>query len=532
MDKPFLNTVKKSLVGSIIAAGFLVPAAVAAQDVTLRSTDGTINVNGELVDVVDGSYIIRTALGELSIATSRVSCEGDACPTFEGAGDADVVIAGSSSIGQRLMPLLMRGYASSLDADAEIVNPSADETVATLIADGGFGDEMGSFSITSVGDAAGFQALLDGPAQVGMSSRRILVDEARALRAAGSESMVGQEQEKIIALDSMIVIAHESNPVDALTREQLASIFSGEIDNWSQVGGEDKPINVVTYYDDTTNYDFFMGYLYDEDVPEFLPAAVVDDDQEMANVVFLDKYSIGYLGFAFQRGTHPITLINECGIPMVPDDFAAKTEEYTLSRRMYLYNRGDNVSDAARDFLNFASSEEANEIILKSGFIDLGITSRPQGNGDARRGTLEELISSTYGSFETQVMEEMLELMDDYDRLSTTIHFRPGSSRVDERGDEDMRRLVDYLQNEAPAGATITFVGFTDDQGAFSANQELAAERAEQIKDHILELAGGDIPGLAFNTTGFGSIAPAACNETEQGRHINRRVEVWISNDN
>ena len=524
-----LNTVSTILAGTTLAAGLLFPTVGIAQEVTLRSTDGTINVNGELIDVQDGSYIIRTALGELRLATSRVSCEGEACPVFEDS-TAGVAIVGSEAIGQRLMPILLRGYATSLDADAEISNPSEDEAVASLISEGGFGEEISSFSVASVGNADGFTALLEGDAQIGLSSRRILVDEARALRADGAESMVGAGQEQIVALDSVVVVVHESNPVDQLTVEQIADIYAGRIRNWSEVGGPDQDINVINYADDTTNFDFFMSYLYGENIPQLRVNALVDDDQEMANVVFLDEHAIGFMGFAFQRGTKNITLVNECGISMQPDSFTAKTEEYILSRRMYLYNRGDNLTPDARSFLDFVATDAANDAILKSGFIDLGIVSHAQDETDPRRVALDSFIQEDYSSFETQVAEDLIELMDGNDRLSVTIHFRPGSSVVDERGGESMRRLLDYLE-DVPSGSTVTFVGFTDDQGVFSANETLSIERAELIKEQVIELAGSNVPDVNFAHAGFGQIAPVQCNTSERGREINRRVEVWITSE-
>ena len=522
------NKFKRSAASVALLAGLMTPVAGMAEDVTLRSTDGTINVTGELVEVKDGSYIIRTALGELGIAQSRVVCEGAACPAFEPAV-VDVAIVGSESIGKRLMPLLMAGYASVQDAEAEVKNVASGQAVATMIADGGFGDEIGSYSVSAIGDSDAFSALLSKDAALGMSSRRITVAEARALRADGSESMVGQSQERIIAVDSMLVVTNAANPVEVLTTDQLADVFSGKITNWSELGGEDLAINVQNYAEGSSNYDFFMSYLYDDSIPASLSASTLaGDDQEMSNAVFADPGAIGYVGYAFQRGAKPVTLVNECGIPMTPDAFAAKTEEYALSRRMYMYNRGNDLDPQAKGFLEFATSQEADGVILKSGFIDLGIESRPQGEGDQRRATLSEMVKSQGDSFEGQVVKEMLGLMDNSNRLSTTIRFRAGSSRVDERAREDMKRLVSYLQT-VPKGSEVTFVGFTDDVGAFEANRKLSADRAQQIADEVAALGGSNLSAVKFASAGFGEIAPNACNVNERGQAINRRVEVWIS---
>ncbi|MDP5359807.1 MAG: hypothetical protein NWR52_06655, partial [Paracoccaceae bacterium] len=121
----------------------LLPSSGFAQEVTLNSTDGTINITGEFIDFRDDNYIIRTALGDLRIAASSVVCNGAACPTFETVA-ADVAIVGSEAIGLGMMPLLMSGFAASLGADAEVNNTAAGQTVVSLIGEDGFGDQIGS----------------------------------------------------------------------------------------------------------------------------------------------------------------------------------------------------------------------------------------------------------------------------------------------------------------------------------------------------------------------------------------------------
>ncbi len=511
-----------------LTSGTLFPAMGFAAEVTLKSTDGTINVSGEFIDLVDDTYIIRTALGDLRISASSMVCEGPGCPSFDDV-TADIAIIGSEAIGQGMMPLMMTGFAASLDADAEVANTAAGETIATLIDDGGFGDEIGSFLVKSTDDDSAFSALLDGSAQIGMSSRRITQDEARALRADGAGSMVSASQEHIVAVDSMVVVTHPSNPVQQLTREQLAAIFSGQLTNWSELGGPDREINVIAREEGSASYDYFMSYLFDDARPAFLPQGIAPDDQALSNVIYHDRNAIGYLGYAFQRGAKPMTLINECGIATTPDEFSAKTEEYVLNRRMYLYNRSDNLDPQSQAFLDFVNSGEADGVIGKSGFIDLSVQRRSQDASDARRVALANEVSRYDAGFEGEVMQAMLDDMAGNDRLSTTFRFRTGSARLDERGRLDMQRLVEYLQ-DAPANTTVTFVGFTDDVGAFEANRRLAFERAEQVVDDIRSTAGSALDHVQFATAAYGEVAPSACNVSERGRSINRRVEVWISN--
>ncbi len=100
------------------------------------------------------------------------------------------------------------------------------------------------------------------------------------------------------------------------------------------------------------------------------------------------------------------------------------------------------------------------------------------------------------GYEEGELMGDMLTQMDENDRLSTTFRFRTGSSKLDERGRLDMQRLISYLER-APEGTEVTFVCFTDDVGAFDANQRLAEQRAAAVMDEMRAITGAQRSALA-----------------------------------
>ncbi|MEM7641919.1 MAG: phosphate ABC transporter substrate-binding/OmpA family protein [Pseudomonadota bacterium] len=514
-----------ALRGLTLAGALLLPSLAQASEVNLISADGTVDIVGEFVEFTDNSYVIRTALGELRLSAERVRCEGDACPSFDTAS-ADVVIAGSDTVGLGIMPLLMEGYAGYLDAEVTATSTGADgQLLASLIGDGGFGDELGTFLVDSTASGDAFRKLMDESAEIGMASRRIQPAEARALRDAGAGNMVSPANEHIVAIDSLVVITHPSNPVNKLNMTDLAAIYSGQINNWAQVGGPDLPITVIDRQRDSGTRAVFKEAVFGTPDVDAIPSVkIAEDNNTMAAMVNDDPSAIGFAGYAFQRGAKALSLVNQCGITMTPDAFSARTEEYALQRRLYLYNREDGVSASAGDFLDFVLSPEADGVIRKAGFIDLGVASRPQPlDGDRAR----MLLDPNADVYEGGVMREMLGQMVDYDRLSTTFRFRTGSSKLDERGAIDMERLVAFLDG-APEGSSIKFVGFTDDVGAFDSNRELSRARAEQVLAELQARAGDKLAGLELTAEGYGEIAPSACNVNDQGRAINRRVEVWM----
>jgi phosphate transport system substrate-binding protein len=467
--------------------------------------------------------MVRTPLGDLRIAASRVSCEGDACPVIEVDG-ADVQIAGSDTVGLGLMPLLLEGYAGNIEAAATISAGSGSNVIAELVGDDGFGEELGSYLVTSSGSNDAFSTLLENQADIGMSSRRIRPTEARALSKAGAGNMVSPEQEHIVAVDSLVVVTNPDNPINSLTMAQLQGIYEGKITNWQELGGPDLAIQPVTLSEDNGTRSVFESRVFDTEVT--LASSIIEADgvDRVAAIVNSEQGALGYVGYAFQRGAKALTLVNNCGISMTPDAFSARTEEYALQRRLYLYNRADVNAAKTEDFLTYATSAAADAVISKSGFIGLGVDRRLQ-TADSDRARM--LLDPSVDAYEAGFMQDMLTQMVDYDRLSTTFRFRTGSSKLDERGRVDMERLSNYL-SELDPGSEVLFVGFTDDVGAFDSNRELSAQRAERAMVEFSAYVGGDLGTLKLASTGYGEIAPSGCNVSDEGRRINRRVEVWV----
>lgn len=519
---------KTLLCGATILSAMLMPSMLTAEQVTLKSADGTVNLVGEFIEFKDDNYIIRTELGDLRISAARVRCEGAACPVFtDVATDVDVQIAGSDTLALGMMPLLISGFAAAIDAEAELKNTGVPgQTVASIVGDSGYGDELASYLVTASSTEDAFDALMNSDVKIGLASRRIRPDEARELKADGAGNMIRPDQERVVAVDSLVVVTHPDNPVGEIAIEDLRKIYSGEISNWSELGGPDLAISAVAVADGDTTREFFDGRVLGEgNSVGVSDLTIVADDQEMAAAVNGNPGAVGYVGYAFQRGAKPLTLVNECGIPMVPDAFSAKTEEYALGRRMYLYNRADRIDEASQNFLDFAISTEADGVVAKSGFIDLGIVRREQTMEGERANAL---LTSGADAFESGVMREMLSEMVDYDRLSTTFRFRTGSSRMDEKALVDLQRLIAFLE-DMPDGTEVKLVGFTDDDGAFEANRTLSQTRAAEVMDQIREASEDRLAQIDFEALGFGEIAPSACNVTNEGKAINRRVEVWIN---
>lgn len=516
---------KKTIRNLVLASTFMMPISAAAE-ITLQPESGDFTLIGELISYENGNYVIKTALGELNVPGDSVTCIGEECPVIEAESQKpDVNFAGSDTVGDELVPLMLVGYASSIGGVLETSIQPNGKTIYELIGEDGFGDTLASFQIATSDSSAAFKALLTEENVIGMSSRRVRREEARELKQDGAGRITSIEQERIIGVDSIAVIVNNENVVDTLSVSQISSIYRGDITNWNQVGGADMKIVVYSRpVKSATRSRFDTRMLGSRDVVQV--ARIAGTNADMTIKIDTNPAAIGFVGYAFLHGTKPLNLISECGIISSVNTFSAKTEEYPLQRRLYLYNRADDITDAANQFLDYAISDGADGLVAKAGYIDLGIE---RGSQLGSQTDIVTMLAQTTAPYELTVLREMINEMTQHDRLSTTFRFASGSNKLERKSEIDLGRLVNYLEAQ-PEGTGVTLVGYTDSDGAFTSNQSLAVKRARQVIVAIQNFGQDRVKHITFTAQGYGELAPATCNTSNDGKRINRRVEVWMHN--
>lgn len=507
-----------AMTGAVMAPSFAM-----AEVVTLSASDGSVSITGNMLGLDEGYYIVETALGTMRVDAEGVVCEGEDCPVLD---DGEVQIAGSNTLGVSLVPALIGGYAATQGGMAEVKTGDEDGMLLSLMADEGFGDSLGEFEVFSTGSSDGFLALLEETAEIAMSSRRISPAEARKLASIGGGNMISPEQERVIAVDSLVVIVNPQNEASSITMAELDGIFSGRITNWSELGGRDVPIVAVGREEGSGSGSVFEARIFERSGRRMsADVQAASSNQEMIEAVNADIGGIGFVGFAFQEGTKHLAIGSDCGIVAHPDAFTAKAEEYPLERRLYLYNRADTTNEIGQAFLDFSISPAADDVISKAGFIGLGVLRASQASMSGRLG---DMIANTVVPAELPLMRELAVDMLQFDRLSTTFRFASGSSQIEAKSLVDLDRLVSYL-GQSDEEIEVTLVGFSDSDGSFAANQSLSASRAQLVADAIQNIAGDKInSNVLITARGYGELAPSACNTSLDGKRINRRVEVWI----
>lgn len=507
----------------VICEGPACPAEANAEPETrvvqLTSVDGTITMSGELLEVQPDKFVIQTAVGPMSVERSSVACEGAACPEVEQTLTADYVFAGAEEMGRDLMPGLWTAYAESLGGS--IVGPiSVDAQTAQYSIKSATGERLFTVELRSNGSSDGLSSLVNGEAQVAMSLRPANREEIIALRRAGRGNLQDFRQEYVIGSDSLVVVVSPRLPIEALSLAQISGVYSGQYTNWSEIGGPNLPITALSREEASLSRELFDQFIFG-DVSQLTSSAIIlDSSRDVASWVASEPDSIGYVSVDNIREAKPIDLTLSCGLALSTSPFKTKAEEYSLGGRIRLYTDNTEKDEFLQGFLDFVISAEADPAFTAAGYVGQGIAIDDQ----ALRSRVEHATDES----DPRELSLMVEELEGAARLSMTFRFDAGSPRLDNKALRDLERLADFLAEPENGGKEIIFVGFADALGAESYNKTLSAERAQTVLDQLRTVAGGRLDAANLVATGFGELAPVACNDNVQGRSINRRVEVWI----
>lgn len=498
-------------------------APLQAQDVTLKSTDGTVSVSGTLLEFDGNVYRVRMLLGEISIDASQVVCEGEGCPNLM-AGITEFSVAGSNSIGANLLPTLIEVYALERGGDMEVsISEDGNSVYNVLEPDGSV---YATIFVNSSDTVDGFVSLLEGSATIGMASRPANGDELAAFELSGKGNLSSPENEWIIALDGVIAAVNRDNPVKILSLAQIAGIFAGEITNWNQVGGNDASISLYRRDTSSGTTAAFATLAMAESGQSFASnARVLDTDAAVSDAVSGDPNGIGLTSYAQERSAQMVAIRSVCGQLFDASDFTIKTEEYPLTRRLHLYTSSGAIPDVATEFLDFATSSAAQSVIANAGFIGQN-PSRASLDQQGRR--MAQAIVSSAGRAELLQLQDLTSNLLNAERLSFTLRFG-ADGNLDSRAVADITQLAGMIRNGEFSSRQILIFGFSDNTGGVNAQLGSTQDMAVLARDAIINATGrANLGNVRISPIGYGRLLPLGCNETPFGRASNNRVEIWV----
>jgi len=241
-------------------------------------------------------------------------------------------LKGSDTLGAKLIPQLEEGFKAA-------------------------GNNSVKFEIAAEGSSTAFPALANGTAQIGMSSRKIKEEESAFCRTKG---VILKEHQ--ICYDMICVIVNKNAPVDKLSKAQVAKIFTGQIKDWSEIGGVPGKISIYTRNTSSGTYkDWQQLAMGGRDYPS--SSLKMAGNEQIAQEVAKNPGGIGYVGLAFAKTT---------GTKAVPIDgvapLAKHAKEFPYARSCFLYAPETPTAEAAA-FMTYVKSSAGQDIVRSVGFI-------------------------------------------------------------------------------------------------------------------------------------------------------------------
>jgi phosphate transport system substrate-binding protein len=419
---------------------------------------------------------------------------------------AEVVlrIHGSNTIGAKLLPALMVEFLKAEGATDIRRKPgktAEDMSIEALLNGGG---SPKAVVIEAHGSQTAFEGLVSGMCDIGMASRQIKEEEVVSISAAGMGDLRSSSLEHVLGLDGIAVVVNKDNPVASLTKQEIAGIFSGQIQDWQKVGGTPGPIHLYARDSKSGTFDTFKSLVMDK-MGLAAAAKRFEDSNELSDTVATDPAGIGFVGLPFTREAKALAVSEPGTSPFIASRFTVATEDYLLSRRLFLYTTSiSRKNPLVKKFLEFALSDEGQAVVHNLGFVKQSL--------DLQR------MAAPAGA-----PEEYVEATKEADRLSLNLRFRPSSTHLDNKALRDMDRMINMLSQPRLQGKSLLLLGFADGSGSLTVNQKLSKDRAQLVAREFA-LRGF----TATNMLGLGSVLPVASNDSETGRNKNRRVEVWV----
>ncbi len=210
-----------------------------------------------------------------------------------------------------------------------------------------------NFTYNPTGSGSGIQAVQEGRCDIGLSSRALKDEE----KEAGLT-------ETVLCYDGIAVIVNPANTVEDLTVEQIAGIYTGEITNWSEVGGEDAEIVVIGREAGSGTRSGFEEITGTEDACQYRQELTSTGD--VITAVSQNPGAIGYASLASVKDT--VKAVKVDGV--APSEDTVKDESYKIQRPFVLATQtGVELNPVAQAFFDYITSADANEIIVAAGVV-------------------------------------------------------------------------------------------------------------------------------------------------------------------
>ncbi len=453
---------------------------------------------------INANSLVAAALILIAFAAVGFVLWGDrlyGSASTEGHSKVLLRLAGSNTIGESLGPALAEAYLRVHGATDITLKPGDAPDVKTVVGILPGSSDPVEIEIAARGSTTAFTSLADGSCDIGMASRQVNANEVTKLAALGT--MTDPEHEHILGLDGIAIIVNPHNPLKEISKADLQRIFTGKQEKWRSGAA----INVYARDDRSGTYDTFKTLVL-SGKPLATNAKRFENSEALSDAVANDPNAIGFIGLPFIHEAKALAISDTGTNPLLPTPLTVATEDYALSRKLYLYTPSNTANPRVRDFVEFALSPAGQEVLAENSFV-------------------AQTAQQVAQKVAPDAPPEYLSLTAKAERIPINFRFLNGGSKLDNASLADLDRIVAQLAKEGTDKVRVLLFGFSDAEGTFESNQALSQTRAQIVADELSRR--GITP---FIVAGFGSALPIASNQSPDGREKNRRVEIWVSAGN
>lgn len=423
------------------------------------------------------------------------------------AQDAERVrIHGSNTLAHALVPQVAQAWLRDIGyGDIRVATPRPALTEIHASRDG----QPVIVEIAASDSARGFADLIEGDTQIAMMTRRPNAAELDAGWQLGDLSTA--DQEFVIALDGVAVVVNRANPIVRMDMAQLRAVFSGQLRDWREFGGAAGQVRVhldpgAGAVRDLFNERVMRGAVFTE-------AQLHASARELVAAVAADPQAIGLIpiGERYGDGSKPLA-IADGGRAIAPTHTEVASEDYPLSRRLYLYG-GQLMGALSRSFALYAMGREGQRAVARSGHVAMTLVP-----GRARATVVGP---GEYRQLVAHAVRLPLNLRFNFDASAESA---VAASVYDSRAVRDLDRLRAFMQLPPNRGRRVLVIGFADaSAGSSMAAMMMSNDRADLVAQELVSR------GIKVQQArGMGTALPVATARDPAARHRNERVEVWL----
>jgi phosphate transport system substrate-binding protein len=226
-------------------------------------------------------------------------------------------------------------------------------------------------SVTGGGSGTGIAAMINGTVDIANASRAMKPEEISAAQANGIDPV-----EFAVARDAIAVVVHPSNPVNRLTLQQISDIYTGRITNWSRVGGEDRPIVLLSRESNSGTYVYFLETAIrlgdKESELLFSPDTLLMPSSEgISTEVRQNPNAIGYDGLGYVTPDQKVLAVAPSAQEpyVLPSVDTVNDGSYPVSRPLYMYTAGE-PTGGIKAYLDWILGE-GQALVPELGFVPL-----------------------------------------------------------------------------------------------------------------------------------------------------------------